>query len=164
MMYLPARPTLCSAVILSGLLALLALGGLPATPVHAQGCSFPITVGSAVQLNAAITCYNGQTDPGDYRITLGGDIALTASTTAIHNPTAGVSLRIDGDGHTVDGQGTAGVRPFEIATGTTVTIENITITGGNVTPFGVGGGIFNGGTLTIRHSTLSANRASSGDG
>jgi hypothetical protein len=143
---------------------LLALGGLPAAAVHAQGCSFPITVGTAAQLNAAITCYNGQTTPDEYRITLSGDIALTASTPAITNATGGVSLRLDGAGHTVDGQGTAGVRPFEIGSAH-VTIEHITITGGHAPfPLGVGGGIFNQGTLTIRHSTLSGNRATSGGG
>ena len=112
---------------------LLALGGLPAASVHAQGCSFPLTVGNAAQLNAAITCDNGQTTPDEYRITLSGDIALTASTPAITNATGGVSRRLDGAGHTVDGQGTAGVRPFEIG-GAHVTIENITITGGHVPP------------------------------
>ena len=51
-----------------------------------------------------------------------------------------LSLVIEGGGFTVNGPGTSGsVRPFDIAANTTVTMNDITVTGGNAT--GNGGGI-----------------------
>lgn len=121
-----------------------------------------MTVSDKDELNDAIACYNAATTPGESLITLADDILLTASTTVINNTTPGVSLRIDGATPSVDGQEISGVRPFEIATNTLVTMQTITITRGNVF---FGGGIFNGGTLTVTHSTLSHNTAEGlGDG
>jgi hypothetical protein len=105
MTYLLTRPGLPSVLILPVLLTLLVFFGQPATALHAQGCTVPVTVSDKAQLNAAIGCFNGQTAPGEYVISLGVDIALSAATTAINNSNAGVSLRIDGATHTVDDTG-----------------------------------------------------------
>jgi len=130
--------------------------------VQAQACGFPATVSNAVELNAAIACFNAATTPGEYVITLANDIPLTLSTTTINNATAGVTLRIDGASFTVDGQDSSGERPFEIRPDTIVAMQVITITGGNVN--NLGGGIYNAGTLTLTNSTISGNEATDGYG
>ncbi len=143
-------------------------------------------VGNEVELNEAIACYNAKTTAGVYTINLTQDIDLTASTTIIDNHTAGVDLVIAGGGFTVDGQGTSGVKPFNVQ-GARVTMNNLTVKGGNSTAgaggiynFGnltlnnctvtsnsaatVGGGIRNDGTLTLNNSTVSGNTAGTGGG
>ena len=123
----------------------------------------PATAGDEADLRAVIDCFNTITEPGEHRVSLTDDIALTASTPAIANRTAGVSLRLDGAGHAVDGGGIVGVRPFEVAFGATAVIADLTVRGGNVA--GYGGGISNrDGTLTLLRSTVSANRAGASGG
>jgi predicted outer membrane repeat protein len=117
--------------------------------------AFPLSVGGEAELNNAIACYNTHDAPGAYQITLLNDIDLSASTATINNPTAGVSLVIDGAGFTVDGQGGFNVRPFTIAAATVVTIDSIMITRSN--SHTQGGAIANRGTLTVRNSTLTGN-------
>ena len=70
-----------------------------------------------------------------------------------------MSLVIEGGSFSVDGQGTSGVRPFDIAANTTVTMNDITVTGGNAN--GNGGGILNHGTLTLADSIITGNAVSS---
>src|SRR5690606_17396463 len=63
------------------------------------GClPFPRSVANSTGLNEAITCFNSETDAGEYQINLSGDIALDASTVAIANTNPEISLRIDGNG------------------------------------------------------------------
>lgn len=150
------RLKLWSLLPFSFLLALLALVGTAATPVQAQGCVFPITVSDEAQLHEAIHCYNSQTTPGEYVLTLGADIVLSTSTPGIVNATSGVSLRVAGDGHTVDGQGSLGVRPFTIESSADVTIEQTTIARGRAYE---GGGIQNKGTLTVNNSLITGNQS-----
>ena len=71
---------------------------------------------------------------------------------------------IAGSGFAVDGQGTSGVRPFDIAANTTVTMNDLTVTGGNYAAKGLGGGIFNQGTLVVNKDTISGNTAYIGGG
>ena len=59
-------------------------------------------------------------------------------------------------GTTIDGQGAAG-RLLLIDPGATVIIRNVTLRGG-VAMSGFGGGINNGGTLTLDHVTVNGNR------
>ena len=61
----------------------------------------------------------------------------------------------------MDGQGTTGVRPFTIAADTVVTMQDMSITGGNSSS---GGGIENSGTLTLLNSTVRDNHADSAGG
>ena len=89
------------------------------------------------------------------RSILGPSIVLTGSTQPIDNATAGVSLIIDGQGYAVDGQDVSGTRPFSIHEDTVVTMQNITVTGGNVAVDG--GGILNRGTLSILYATVAGN-------
>ncbi len=120
------------------------------------------SVANEAELNAAIACYNTKTVAGSYTITLTQDILLSdrqtdRSTTAIDNATAGVELVIEGSGFAVDGQDNFDVRPFTVQANTTVTINDLTATGGNVLGGGVdnrGGGILNRGNLTLNRSTV----------
>lgn len=125
------------------------------------GClPFPRSVASNADLNDAILCFNTQTVAGEYDITLSGDIVLDAATPVIDNANPATSLRIEGNGHTVDGQDLANVRPFTINPYTVVTMQAMTITRG--TGAGdEGGGIFNLGVLTVVHSNIIDNRATS---
>ena len=90
---------------------------------------------------------------------MSGDIDLTASTTEIFNDNSGVSLVIQGDSHTLDGQGIAGVSPLDIGINTSVGIDGLTITGGNSPILDDGGGLTNFGELTLTNSTVSGNEA-----
>lgn len=147
--------------LFSSLTLLWLLSGSPVqAAVNCAGSSW--SVGNEADLNAAIACYNAKTSRGTYRITLTQDIDLTASTSQIDNATANVKLVVNGNGYTVDGQDISGVRPFDIAIATQVTLQNITITRGN--PWQNGGGILNAGRLTVRDSTLSDNSGDLGGG
>ena len=125
------------------------------------------SVSNEAELNAAIACYNTKTVAGTYTITLTQDILLSdrltdRSTTAIDNATAGVELVIEGSGFAVDGQNNFDVRPFTVQANTTVTMNDLTATGGNVLGGGVdnrGGGILNQGNLTLNRSTVISNTA-----
>ena len=79
----------------------------------------------------------------------------------INNSVADVDLLINGASFTIDGQQIAGVRPLTIASNSTVTLQDIAITGGNAAD---GGGIHNAGKLTIIDSTVFGNRAADGGG
>jgi hypothetical protein len=73
------------------------------------------------------------------------------------------SLTIDGTGvisPTISGNNAT--RVFNITAGSSVTLHQLIISGGNAA--GSGGGIYNAGTLTVTNSSLSGNSASSGDG
>ena len=89
-----------------------------------------LTAGTEGELANAIALVN-VAGRGTHTITLAADIALTASTPAISNVTLGGEIVIDGAGFTVDGQNTAGVRPFTVGAGI-VEIRNLKITGGDV--------------------------------
>jgi len=118
-------------------------------------------IADETDLNDAIACFNVK-PAGDYTMTLTQNIDLTISSTTIENSTAAVTLTIEGDSFTVDGQDTPNVRPLDILNGT-ITIQNITLTGGNG-PASWGGAVINWGTLTINNSTLSDNLGLYGGG
>jgi hypothetical protein len=78
------------------------------------------------------------------------------------------NVTIDGAGAfiTIEGGSTQGsssnARPFATNSGVTADLNDLTISNGHVV--GVGGGIFNNGTLTVSNCTLSGNVAVSSDG
>ena len=110
------------------------------------------------ELNGAIDCYNSKTIKDDYNINFTQNINLITQTNSINNKVEGVALTIEGNNHTLDGQGNQGVRPFTIYLSTTVTLQNITITGGRPPDSGNRtGGIYNSGNLTINSSRLISN-------
>ncbi len=124
--------------------------------------TFPVTVTDEAALNLAIGCYDALTATGSYTINLGAEINLSAATTPIDNATADLLLFIDGGGFRVNGQAISGVRPFEIRANSNVVMQNLTVSGGNVTDSG--GGIYNRGTLSLIGSTISSNSATNQGG
>lgn len=121
----------------------------------------PWSAASSGDLAMAIGCFNAETS-GSHTINITQDIDQNSSGVNINNTDAGVSLTIEGNGFTVDGQDIWLVRPFAIGVNTTVTLQAITISGGNM-KYG-GGGIYNDGILTLNHSTVSGNIGGNGGG
>lgn len=129
---------------------------------EAQGCGdSPWSATNLAELNVAIECFNGKTDPGVYTISIDHGIPATASTTPIDNPTDLIELVIQGNGNSGDWNGNLipGVRPFLIEAGTTVTINDFLIGNGNVQGTERGGGIHNLGNLTINRCSIIGNRS-----
>ncbi len=128
-------------------------------------CDGTTAVGSEAKLNDAIADFNAETiKPCVHTIKLTADIALSTSTTAIDNSLSGVSLVIDGNGYQVDGGSPTGgffsTQPFTIETGSVVSMEDLTITGGRSFgsgPENRGGAIRNDGTLTLTRCTVAGN-------
>jgi len=90
---------------------------------------------------------------------LSGTITLTAQLEVTGH------LQLRGPGAqllTLDGNGNS--RVFSIKPEGTVVIEGVTISGGSNLVDGVGGGIYNQGTLTLMHSAVSGNTAFIGGG
>ena len=121
-------------------------------------------VSNEEDLNNSIACYNAKTTTGDYNVKFTNNISLTTSVITISNRLNSIALTIDGADFTINGQDIKNVRPFTIDVTTTVTINNITITGGSIIPdphyFGYGGGILNSGILTLNNSTVTHNYSS----
>jgi hypothetical protein len=134
---------------LSGLLAL----AMPSPALAA--CAGNTNVETETALNDAIAAFNSGGAGCEFTITFMNDISLSGSTTPISNSGAGSKLLIEGNGNVLNGQGTSGVRPFQVVANTVVAMNHITITGGMVSSSG--GGILNGGFLTIQDSTISSN-------
>lgn len=124
--------------------------------------TFPASVGSEAELNSAIDCFGQATTAGTYAITLTQNIDLTASTDAINNTVSGAVLEINGAGFTIDGQDTDDVRPLQVLENTTVIINDLTVTGGNLATgpqdsTNGGAGIQNLGDLTLNNSIIISN-------
>ena len=137
-------------------------------------CDGTTAVGSEAKLNDAIAAFNAETvTPCVHTIKLTADIALDESTTPIENVIGGVSLVIDGNGYTVDGQdgdnvqGFDGMQPFAIESGTVVSMNDLTVTRGKPVGSGAlqrGGGIRNDGSLTLTRCTVAGNETDSRGG
>ncbi|HEY8160284.1 MAG TPA: DUF4347 domain-containing protein, partial [Methylobacter sp.] len=132
------------------------------------------SVNSVAQLKAAIA--TGNSDGSADIITLTGNITFASAADAVTiNVTDGQKMTIVGGGFTLSGANLA--RVLNITAGT-VDIDNLTITNGlavgnggssainsaGVGTDGLGGAIYNAGTLTISGSTITANKASGGGG
>jgi hypothetical protein len=116
-------------------------------------------LGTTGDLRYAITHVNTSTDPGNtITITATGAITLASALPALAKPVA-----ITGLGATmltVQAAATphsAAYGVFAVNSGVTASISNLTIANGNAA--GSGGGIANGGTLTVANSILSSNSA-----
>ncbi|MFI5396701.1 MAG: choice-of-anchor Q domain-containing protein [Candidatus Binatia bacterium] len=95
----------------------------------------------------------------------GGPVTIDISPGAGGTGTKSIAVdtTIDGGGVvTISGGNSVGV--FSVNTGVNFTVQNLTIANGNSAGSGDGGGIFNGGTLTVTNSTFSANSAGDGSG
>jgi len=180
-------PWLLTLMILS--LIISALGSAP-TPAYAAGS---ITVNSNADttvddgmctLREAVANANGDSQlyttagecaAGSGTDTISFDSSLSGTTIYLQSTLSiTTNMTIDGSALTSqitisgdsDNNGTRDVRVFSVSSGATVTLNNLTITNGNVSGIPGGGGIFNdvGATLTITNSTIADNSNSSGPG
>ncbi|MCZ7544390.1 MAG: DUF11 domain-containing protein [Anaerolineae bacterium] len=141
-----------------------AIGLQPVAPAQAAtgvvGTGAPASCTEAAllaQLNAApaggLIVFNCGAAP--HTITLTTQITLDATYAA---------TTIDGGGLITLQQTTLGVRVFEVQTSASLTLVNITITGGNVAVDGGGGILVSGGALTLDGATVTGNQAVAGGG
>jgi len=121
---------------------------LPAHPAQA----LDLNAATEAELNAAMAAVNAA-GAGTHTITLTADVTLTNPTTALNNPAA-TQLILDGDGHTIDGDGHGPI--LWVSVGTTARVRDVTLTGGRAA---AGGAIYNGGALTVENSALLSNVA-----
>ena len=107
-------------------------------------------------LNAAIGCYNTQTPPGDYIITLTDDIEIEASdeVQTIDSEGDAGSLTINGNGHTISGDSGDDyqLNIDNPGDGVVTRIENITFTGATEDVIEIVDGV-----LEVRDSTFTDN-------
>ncbi|MCX6032343.1 MAG: right-handed parallel beta-helix repeat-containing protein [Chloroflexi bacterium] len=128
-----------------------------------------------------VPCLNGYTvtngndsGPGSLRLGIaevcaGSTISFSGDTSIYLASELDINrkMAIDGTGHavTVSGDtyddGSRDVQPFNIGASGVVTLTHMTIVSGTASS---GGGIYNGGTLTVRNSTLTYNAAIGGGG
>lgn len=133
---------------------LLIAGAIFTTSVSAADGACDASVANQTELNAAITCFNAETTAGNHVITVTQGFVYTTTVVTIDNETAGVSLEIDGMGNTIDAAGNGNVL-IVLGDDTTVSVTDVTLTGGNASPGG--GGIRNQGTLTVTDTTIEGN-------
>src|SRR5262245_20997634 len=128
---------------------------LTPTTFHVLTTSDGTGIGS---LRDAITAANLAGGADDIVFDVDGVFAVDGTANGALPAISG-DLTITGNGAALDNvqRTTGAIRIFRINGGVTVTIDSLTISGGNES---IGGGILNGGTLTLRSSTLSGNNAS----
>ncbi|MCB0150638.1 MAG: right-handed parallel beta-helix repeat-containing protein, partial [Caldilineaceae bacterium] len=158
------RPARAAWLILAALmLAVVLVVAGPAQPVAAS-CGGTTIVGTEAQLNAAIAAFNAvAAGPCTFTIQLGADILVTSGK-ELANQVSGVNLVIEGAGHAVDAQGTGNRRVFFVRINTYVTMNQITVRGGNLNNADGAGFFLDGdvtGTagahLTLTNSTVTGN-------
>jgi hypothetical protein len=122
-------------------------------------CSSPA---NACTIDAAVTKANAASVADSVRIALAsGTYSLSSPTpTALSITFAGPSLTIEAGSGTPTLDGTSTVRLLSVDAASNVTIDGLVIASGATT--GIGGGIQNNGTLTVKNSTFSSNSAGNG--
>jgi CSLREA domain-containing protein len=106
-------------------------------------------------LREAITIANNTAADDTIQFSLSGTITLASSLPGIVS--AGGALTIDGVGQSIEINGAGNYRPFLINTGSNLTLINLRMQNGH--SGGVGGGIYNKGTLIIQDCTITNNEA-----
>ncbi len=121
---------------------------------------------TAANTNIASGATPGECPAGDVgpdTVELTGDVTLTVvdnTTTGANGlPVVSSEVTVDGGGFTIERSGAApSFRFFELATGDTLTLETVTLRGGDAVAGSGGGAILNGGgALYVNDSTLTAN-------
>lgn len=152
--------------------ALLLAAGLLLTPASGPLHAASITVdGTTCTLNDAITAANTDASSGGCAagsgadtITLQGNVTLDDTTGALPDITSDIT--IEGAGFTIerDSGASSSFRIFNVGSGSNLTLNSATISGGAI-PTNHGGGIRNyNGTVTLNNSTVSGNSAIYGGG
>jgi hypothetical protein len=146
------------ALILALLMLVLA-GGATASAqvVNNSADSGPGTLRSAITNAASGAVITFDPSLSGVTITLGNTLTINTNLTIDASALPG-GLQINGNGS---------VQVFNVASNTLVFLNSLTITNGNgngVAGGGLGGGIYNGGTLTLTNCILSGNSATFGGG
>ena len=109
-------------------------------------------------------------NPGSYAITLSlsDSYVLDDTTGPLPQIAAGVTLTIDGGGAVIArSSAAAAFRLFNVASGGSLTLKNLTLTGGLAAGAGTaaeGGAIYNSGALTLSSVMVKSNMARGSDG
>ena len=167
---------------ITGLLvvAWLATSVFGAAPIPVRAASYVVTNTGASgtgSLAEAVTLSNAN-DPGaGMQNTITFTPGLTGTITISSTLTLTKSVAITGTGASITVSGgctgcgvggstpSGGTRPFTVnSSGVIVNLTALTITAGNATFGGVGGGIANNGTLILKNSTVHGNTSSNGGG
>ncbi len=140
------RKRVLGALVATGTLVAASLVVLTAGPAQAT------TVNDEASLRAAFG------DAAETQIDLDADITLSsACPNGNVGRNSGTPLVVNGHGHSVTQTCTSGSsQVFSVINGTSLTFENITITGGQSVG-GQGGGITTGGSVALLDSTVSGN-------
>lgn len=110
-------------------------------------------------LREAILLANASSSNDTITFTVNGTINLDTTLT-VNKPNSTLTITGNGAASTIlNGQNS--VQVLNVNSGTTLTLEGVTITHGRASN---GGGIFNAGTLTVNYSTLSSNFATTSGG
>ncbi len=117
------------------------------------------TVGTEAQYRTALTNLSGDAS-GPHTITLNADIVLSGGSDPTYTGTQ--ALTIDGDGHSIDANGSSRVLFADTDNG--VTVRDIEIRDGATTNSLGGGGVYAKSFLTIENSEFSGNRSPLGGG
>jgi hypothetical protein len=129
-----------------------------AAPVAAH-CTTPVP--GACTLRDAFAAANGVNAPETITISVAGPINLTQGELLYNGGGGNNALIVNGNGATVN-QATGGARVFNSTTTGLLTLNAMTITGGNVSSAdGAGGAVDSIGPLTITNSTVSHNSSAS---
>jgi hypothetical protein len=136
-------------------------------PGTAVECSLRAAINNANNKtsDANSTCAAG-TGTDLIQFSVSGKITLGSTLPAVANTSPG-SLTIDGSGRsiTIDGANLYEVLSVSAnAGGATLSLNKLTIAHGNTQPSSFGGGILNGGTLTVINCTIFGNSAIGGGG
>ena len=140
-----------------GLIALTLLLGLAMLTATPAAHAVDLTAGTEAQLNAALAAANAA-GAGTHTISLTADITLTTGTTWLNNPAA-TEIILDGDGHTIDGNGNGPILLIE--NDTTARVRDVTLTHG---ASDLGAAILSIGRLTVENSRLIDNSGFRGAG
>jgi predicted outer membrane repeat protein len=160
---------------IAAVLGLIAVAGVALFGPRAPLASGPIIVNTTADpgsagvcaLRDAITAANTQvavngcaagTGTDSITFSVSGTITLSSALPAIANAYPG-SLTIDGSGQTIAGAGA--YQMLVVTSGATLTLNNLTIENGSSAS---GGGVYNGGSLTVTNTTFSDNSATNGGG
>jgi Ricin-type beta-trefoil lectin domain len=156
-------------IAVAGGLAAAAVGSLASTSAAAPGAASAVASCSVTSLISAISTAN--TTPADSSISLASGCVY--SLTAANNATDGGTglpvitgqVSIQGNGATITRSATAAFRLFDVASGGSLSLSGLTLSGGLANNGVSGGGaIFSHGPLTVSQTTFSGNSAPAATG
>ena len=147
-------------VFLSAMLLLL----LALRPGGAKAATTSVADGDVAGLIAAIKNANTNSGPDTINLASGGVYTLTVVNNADNGlPVVTSQITINGSGAVIERSGATGTpdfRIFEVGSTGDLRLGGVTVRKGKVSVFfRGGGGIYNGGTLTLTNSTVSGNEA-----